>query len=113
MTAGDVVLKVTPEMLTEKADLAEETLLEVQRMLESLEQTVKRTRGYWLGSAGELHRKMYEDEKTAAEEILRRLQSHLRFAWNCGNLQAGGGECQKHCGQPAGGYTEVAGRGHG
>ena len=97
MTAGDVVLKVTPEMLTEKADLAEETLLEVQRTLESLEQTVKRTRGYWLGSAGELHRKMYEDEKTAAEEI----------------LQAGGGECQKHCGQPAGGYTEVAGRGHG
>ncbi|MCI8945611.1 MAG: WXG100 family type VII secretion target [Lachnospiraceae bacterium] len=78
MTAGDVVLKVTPEMLTEKADLAEETLLEVQRTLESLEQTVKRTRGYWLGSAGELHRKMYEDEKTAAEEILRRLQSHLR-----------------------------------
>ena len=77
MLFRSVVLKVTPEMLTEKADLAEETLLEVQRTLESLEQTVKRTRGYWLGSAGELHRKMYEDEKTAAEEILRRLQSHL------------------------------------
>lgn len=76
MIAGNVTLKVTPGALLEKAELAEAKLAEMRRTLEILEQTMERTRGYWLGSAGELYRAMYEEEKEEIAEIMLRLQEH-------------------------------------
>ena len=76
MIVGDVALKVTPEILTAKADLVAAKLKKMQDTLDALEQTVARTKEYWIGEAGDLHRKMYEDEKEGIIEIMRRLNEH-------------------------------------
>ena len=76
MIAGDVALKVTPEVLVAKADNVYAKLKKMQETLDNVQQTVERTKGYWIGEAGDAHRKMYEDEKEAIVEIMLRLNEH-------------------------------------
>jgi len=76
MIAGDVILKVTPEILLAKADLITANLQKMQQTLDTLEQTAARTKDYWIGEAGELHRKMYKEQKEVIAEIMLRLKEH-------------------------------------
>ena len=76
MISGDVALKVTPEVLLEKADLVQAKLRDMQQTLDSLEQAVNGTKEYWIGEAGDMHRKMYEEEKENIATIMKRLNEH-------------------------------------
>lgn len=76
MIGGNVEFKVTPEVLVEKADEVSAKLTKMQNLLDTIEGAVERTRSYWIGEAGDLHRKMYEDEKETIAEIMLRLNEH-------------------------------------
>lgn len=76
MIVGDVALTVTPDVLIAKADLVAEGLKKMQENLDTIDQIVSRTSGYWIGEAGNLHRQMYQDEKEDIATIMKRLNEH-------------------------------------
>lgn len=76
MIAGGGTVKVTTEVLVSKADEVKTKLDQMQRLLDTIEETVAHTKGYWLGEAAEVHRQMYEDQKEAIAEIMKRLNEH-------------------------------------
>lgn len=78
MEIGEVAFRVTPTALYEKAQETKEKIEEIKICFETLERTVQRTSVYWIGEAGELHRKAYQDQKDVIEEMLRRLEEHPR-----------------------------------
>jgi len=45
---------------------------------DNLNTSISRTKTYWIGEAGDAHRKAYEDQKADIDEILRRLEEHPR-----------------------------------
>lgn len=69
-------IKVSTEQLVAKADSVNRNIDEVSRCLEQMKQTVQRTRNYWVGEAGDLHRKVYEEKEPMLEEILSRFREH-------------------------------------
>jgi len=76
MITGEVKVKVTPGELEAAADGVTQKLRGMRESLGSLEQIVARTKGYWIGEAGDLHRRLYEEERESVEEIMRRLEEH-------------------------------------
>ena len=76
ISGANVVIKVTPETLVTKAD---EVLADVSLMkqnLDTLMQKIEGTKGYWIGEAGELNRKLFTDQKQEIETMMRRLNEH-------------------------------------
>lgn len=78
MLAGEVVLKVTPEQLKEKSVTVEAQIKVVQNSFEELKRRINATSSYWIGEAGDLHRKLYNDEEDTINEMMRRLKEHPR-----------------------------------
>lgn len=73
---ADVSLKVTPEILTAKSTEVANKVNAMKNHFEDLKGFVDKTKSYWLGEAGDKHRKMYEDLLVDIEEILKRLSEH-------------------------------------
>lgn len=73
---GDVEIKVTPAVLRQKAAEVSDRISHVQALLVELERLIRATRGYWIGTAGDAHRREYMDQKDNIAEILRRLRLH-------------------------------------
>lgn len=73
---GSVEVKVSPEVLITQAEEVRRLALDMKRRFELLENTMDKTKGYWLGEAGELHRKLYEEQKDDVALMLRRLLEH-------------------------------------
>jgi WXG100 family type VII secretion target len=71
-----VSLKVTPEILTSKSTEVANKVRTMTTHFEELKGLVDKTKGYWLGEAGDQHRQMYEDLVSDIEEILKRLGEH-------------------------------------
>lgn len=70
-------LLVTPEEM-EKA--ASELSTQVGNMNEHFQQmkaTMQQTISYWVGEAGEAHRKLYEQQVAKTEEIIARYTEHI------------------------------------
>lgn len=71
-------LKVSPE---EMAAAASELSGYISKMSESFNQmknTMAQSEGYWVGEAGEAHRKLYLDQVAKTEEIISRYTEHVR-----------------------------------
>ena len=75
---GEATLKVTPEVLNAQANKVTAELTKITSEFDKLGQTISRTKGYWIGEAGELHRQMYESQKDSIQQILKRLKEHPR-----------------------------------
>ncbi len=75
---GDVHIKVSTEVLNEKAQAVSKSISDMANCFERLEMIVNRTSYYWIGEAGDLHRKMYRDQKENVEEMIKRLKEHPR-----------------------------------
>lgn len=71
-----VTLKVTPEILTEKSTELANKVNSMKTRFEELKKLVEKTKGYWIGEAGDMHRTMYQDMEGDIEEILKRLGEH-------------------------------------
>ena len=75
---GNVEFKVETGVLRNKA-------IEVQRLVNNmrgdfneLAAAVNSTRQFWIGEAGDLHRRLYDQQSGNVDEIIRRLTEHPR-----------------------------------
>lgn len=75
---GQVDFKVTPEILNAKAGEVTTDIDKMTNDFEAAASIVARTKYYWIGEAGELHRKIYEDQKEDIADVLRRWREHPR-----------------------------------
>ncbi|MDE6916700.1 MAG: WXG100 family type VII secretion target [Lachnospiraceae bacterium] len=74
--AGEVRLKVTPEQLQTKAQVTTDNIAQLKTVFENIGSIVARTQNYWIGEAGDLHRRLYTDEREQIEELFARLSEH-------------------------------------
>ena len=73
---GSVAVKVSPEVLITQAEEVRRLGNDMRRRFDVLENTMAHTRGYWIGEAGDLHRKLYDEQKDNVNQMLRRLLEH-------------------------------------
>lgn len=74
---SDVSFTVTPERMYTEAD---EVLRNIQKMkveFDKIQATVNKTKGYWIGEAGELYRTKYFEKEPEIEEIFKRMMEHV------------------------------------
>ncbi|MDO5415633.1 MAG: WXG100 family type VII secretion target [Lachnospiraceae bacterium] len=76
MNASGVEIRVLPEVLNAKAQEVTAAITQMEHLFENVQTTVSRSKYYWIGEAGELHRKMFEEQKDDVAEILVRLKEH-------------------------------------
>lgn len=74
--SGQVTLKVTPKNLLVKAQETRKNISRLRTKFSIFESIMDRTGSYWIGEAGELHRKRYQDEKEHIEQMFARLSEH-------------------------------------
>ena len=73
---SEIEIKVTPEVLEKKAQEVTAAVSQMERCFEQVQNLVARTRYYWVGQAGELHRELVTDKKEDMEQIIKRLKDH-------------------------------------
>lgn len=73
---GMVEVRVSPEVLRTQADEVRRLGNDMRQRFSALADTMARTKYYWLGDAGELHRKLYEKQKENVDKMLQRLMEH-------------------------------------
>lgn len=66
-------LKVTPEQLQQKARDVSEAVSRMKNDFARMNTAVNSTHSYWIGQAGDLHRKLYNDKINDINEILKLL----------------------------------------
>lgn len=71
-------IKVSTDQLLSKADLVNARIDDVNRCLEQMKNKVQSSRNYWIGEAGDLYRKVYEEKEPMLEEILKRFEEHSK-----------------------------------
>lgn len=74
--AGGVELLVTPEVLNQKAVEVEKNVAAMRTHFETMRTLVEKSKGYWVGEAGDMHRQNYTEQQENIEQILRRLAEH-------------------------------------
>lgn len=73
---GSVELLVTPEILNQKAGEVEKHVANMRRRFENMKTLVEKSKGYWVGEAGDQHRQNYSDQAESIDMVLRRLGEH-------------------------------------
>lgn len=73
---GNIEIRVDPTELIGKSESVSESIRKMQDRLGELGNIIRRTEGYWIGEAGEQHRKMYFDQEAVQTEIMNRLSRH-------------------------------------
>lgn len=74
--SGEVVLKVTPEQLQAKAQETKNNISQLKTVFDNIGGIMARTQNYWIGEAGDLHRRLYTDETDQIQEMFARLSEH-------------------------------------
>lgn len=69
-------LKVTPEVLEQKADGFWQIIERIERHFQQIDVLSEKTRAYWRGEAGDVDREGYSSFKDDITDILRRLDEH-------------------------------------
>lgn len=70
-------LTVTPERLQEKAVTVQKRIRQMKQDFTDLENCVNRTRGYWIGEAGDAHREFYTSKKEDIRAAFARLDEDV------------------------------------
>lgn len=71
-------LKVTPEVLLSKSAEFSAKLNKMRQDFDSMDSRVADTCAYWMGDANDIFREKYQEYKPEIEEIIRRLEEHVR-----------------------------------
>lgn len=69
-------IKMSPEELMAKADAASSSIGKMRDRLSELGGMVRRTSCYWIGDAGDRHRRTYAEQEKTQEEMMKRLSRH-------------------------------------
>lgn len=67
---------VDTKVMVAKANVVSSVISDMERTFSELQRVVSKTSGYWVGEAGDHHRKMFNDEKDDIAFILTRLKEH-------------------------------------
>ena len=73
---GSVHIKVNSAVLNTKAQSVSNSIKNMANCFEQLETIINRTSFYWIGEAGDMHRKIYRDQKSQIDEMMKRLKEH-------------------------------------
>ncbi len=73
---GEINIKVTPQDLMTKAGEVETARKRLEGHFNEIKSIISRTNLYWLGEAGELHRKLYTDQQENIDSMFGRMQEH-------------------------------------
>jgi WXG100 family type VII secretion target len=74
--ASVMTIKVTPEELVSASENVLTKLTAAEAAFNEMGDIVKRTSSYWMGEAGDKHRKMFSDKEPDMEKILSRFREH-------------------------------------
>lgn len=72
---GSTILVDTNRMVS-KANTVSSVISDMERTFSELQRVVNKTSSYWIGDAGDHHRKMFQDEQDDIVFILTRLKEH-------------------------------------
>lgn len=70
-----VSLRVSPEVLVEKAETVLKDILDLKQAFERVEQKIDGTNSYWNGEAGEQYRQIYNEQREDIRMITNKLQA--------------------------------------
>ena len=76
MAINGAMLKVEPEKMHEQANVVRDLCREMENNFKTIEDVMNRTSNYWIGEAGDKHRKIYENQKEDIKSMLKRLSEH-------------------------------------
>lgn len=76
MNAAGVTIRVDAAVLNQKADEVSKAVANMEQLFGQTQQIAERTRYYWVGEAGDLHRRMFAEQKEEIDIILKRLKEH-------------------------------------
>lgn len=69
-------VKVNTTVLKNKAQAVSRSIQAMERQFDQLERRISATSYYWVGEAGDQHRKLYAEQKRNVEEMIKRLKEH-------------------------------------
>lgn len=73
---GGISIKVRPEVLVEKSQEVSASIRKMASCFDDLERIINRTSYYWIGEAGDMHRRLYQEQKDNVDEMMKRLKEH-------------------------------------
>ena len=73
---GSVELKVSTEAMLSQADEVEKKVNDMVLHFEEMKRYVDATLNHWIGDAGDLHRKLYQDQIENIDTMIKRLKEH-------------------------------------
>lgn len=75
---GNATIKVSTDVLVAKAQEVTQSINSMSNCFDELETAISRTSYYWIGEAGDMHRKLYQEQKDEVAEMMKRLREHPR-----------------------------------
>lgn len=72
----DITLKVKTDVLEAKAAEVDSDIRLLENHFSSIQDIVSRSRGYWVGTAGDKARKIFENQKNDTAKVIRRFKEH-------------------------------------
>ncbi len=76
LNGSTVEIKVQTDVLDRKALEVTAKINQMERLFEGVQEMIRRTRYYWIGEAGDIHRKAFEDQRDSIEEMIDRLKEY-------------------------------------
>lgn len=74
--SGTVELLVKTEVMVAQANEVRTLASNMKDKFHAMEELMNKTKSYWIGEAGDIHRKRYEEQKEDIEMMLRRIYEH-------------------------------------
>lgn len=71
-------LKVSPEEMQAAASELSGYVSTMNECFQQMKNTMNQSASYWVGEAGNAHRKLYQDQVQKTEEIIARYTEHVR-----------------------------------
>ena len=75
---GTATIKVNTDVMESQALEVDRLVKDMKGKFTNMEASLKRTEHYWIGEAGNLHRKLYKEQKDEIDVMLRRLLEHTK-----------------------------------
>ena len=76
MSGAGVSFRVQPDVLDAKAQEVSNEIDKMEKLFQNIQTTVNATKHYWVGEAGDVHRRAFQSQKDDIENILKRLKEH-------------------------------------
>lgn len=71
-----VQIRVSTEVLNQKATEVSKEVEDMKREFDTIRQTVQASGSYWIGEAGDLHRRLFAEQSDDMDQIISRLREH-------------------------------------